>query len=371
MPSLLTLLPVLLWNLIQPSQLLASAVAILHDGRTVLVVSQTGELQSWEKGSDKPNWTSQLGNTGKPSSSQIVLTHKLANGVVLFVERYGAVHAVDINDPPHITSKTPIVADTKFPPNMDKGDRATLQKVAAQDGIMSAALDQQGYLLMNSQRAKALYQIDLQKLLEYPEEVVPLLRKPPFVKELKLPITGKNGTSSLAVCPSATLLGMQDGSLYVFPKGDMKSARVGKLVSEKAAPNAIDVVGCLHMNDESYTVSNSHESGNGQIQLWSLNKAVVVDSADADSDGKPLYTFTAIPNSSGTRLLTLSDLRLRVWINYDHRLVLEGKQSISNTSGSYAAAALPDGKFLLYDGATLWTITDNGNSKEYFAGTHP
>lgn len=46
--------------LVQPSELLASALIALRDGRTVLAVTQTGELQRWEKGSDKPSWMSNL-----------------------------------------------------------------------------------------------------------------------------------------------------------------------------------------------------------------------------------------------------------------------------------------------------------------------
>lgn len=341
--------------LIQPSELLADTITALRDGHSVLIATKRGELHEWEKGAVKPRWSISLGGSFLKSSLRIALMRDLGNGQVLVVERGGTIHILNYNSPVsigHEWGKT----------------------VAPVNGITAAAMNPNGTLFLTSAQTGSVLQIAPQSLRRQGNEQLSVT---PYLKQAST--DDDSGESALAVCSDVTLVGTMGGVLYSVPNGGdlLKDGRMRQLGGDKADASPIDEAGCLS-SDLAYTVSNTYqynggqEINHGQVQLWDLQKLVLLDSVDTEPNGEPpLYTFGAVSSSDGTRLLALGDLRLRVWDVKSRRLVLLGRQRISNMDGNYAAAPLPNGQFILYDGASLWTVSADGKSKEYFAGRRP
>lgn len=338
--------------LIGPSALLADSITALRDGRSVLIATKRGELQEWEKGAVEPRWSISLEGRLLKSSLRIALMRDLGNGQVLVVERGGTIHILNYNSPASIGHEWG-------------------KKAAPVNGITAAAMNQNGTLFLASSQTASVHQIAHQSLRQQVNEQ---LSVSPYLKQASTDDDG--GESALAVCSTVTLVGTMHGVLYSVPNGGdlIKDGRMRQLAGDKADASPIDEAGCLSWN-LGYTVSNTYqynggqEVNHGQVQLWDLQKFALLDSVDTEPNGEPpLYTFGAVSSSDGTRLLALGDLRLRVWDVKSRRLVLLGRQRISNMDGNYAAAPLPNGQFLLYDGATLWTVSADGKSKEYFAG---
>ncbi len=341
--------------LIGPSVLLANSMTALRDGHNVLIATKSGELHEWEKGSVKPRWSISLKGRLLKSSLRIALMRDLGNGKVLVVERGGTIHILNYNSPASIGYEWE-------------------RKVVSVEKVTAAAMNQNGALFLTSAQTGSVYQITPQSLHRQGNEQLPVS---PYLKQAST--DDDSGESALAVCSSVTLVGTMSGVLYSVPNGGdlLKDGRMRQLGGNKSDASPIDEAGCLSA-DIGYTVSNTYqynggqEINHGQVQLWDLKKLALLDSADTEPNGEPpLYTFGAVSSSDGTRLLALGDLRLRVWDVRSRRLVLLGRQRISNMDGNHAAAPLSDGQFILYDGATLWMVSADGNSKEYFAGKNP
>lgn len=342
--------------LIGPSVLLANSMTALRDGHNVLIATKSGELYEWEKGAAQPRWSISLKGRLLKSSLRIALMRDLGNGKVLVIERGGTIHILNYNSPASIGYEWE-------------------RKVVSVDKVTAAAMNQNGALFLTSAQTGGVHQIAPQSLRRQGNEQLPVS---PYLKQASTD-DDNSGESALAVCSSVTLVGTMNGVLYSVPNGGdlLKDGRMRQLGGDKADASPIDEAGCLSA-DIGYTVSNTYqynggqEINHGQVQLWDLQKLALLDSADTEPNGEPpLYTFGAVSSSDGTRLLALGDLRLRVWDVKSRRLVLLGRQRISNMDGNYAAAPLPNGQFVLYDGATLWTVSADGKSKEYFAGQHP
>lgn len=345
--------------LVQPSELLANAVAILKDGRNVLVATAWGELQSWQSGIEKPRWSIKLRDRRSKSYRGIALIQDLGNGRVLVVEHGGQIFTFDAG---------------RMPPAGNDWKR----QVATIEGVAAAAMDHDEILLLASSEKSVVYQIDPRTFRQQGDKQLPFAP----IHKMRLFVWDRSGHSALAVCEKTILVGSEGGTLYIFQKDhatrDSKmDGRFRDLVEDEKSARRVLKAGCL-TSDLGYTVyngpiSNVHsDSTFSQVQLWDLKKAVLIDNVDMEMDEElPLYTFNAIPSSDGDRLIALGEDLLRVWSVKNRRLELIGKQRINNSQDTHAATPLPNGQFILYDGVTLWTVSADGKSKEYFAGRRP
>lgn len=360
MVQLLLIITSLASILVQPTEPLAQAIAILHDGHSVLVGTGWGELQSWNSGTEKPLWSIKLTDPRSKSYRGIALIKDLGNGGILVVEHGGQIYTFDVGS---------------MPPT----DNDWKRKVATIEGVAAAAIDHDERLLLASSKMSVIYQIDPRTFRQQGNKQLPFTPNP----NMALVERDKSGNSALAVCKNRILVGTEAGTLYIIPEEyHMKDSKADGRFRELAEdPNSsaqpVLAVGCLTA-DLGYTVCNCSianvhsESAFSQVQLWDLTKAVLIDRVDKEMDEElPLYTFRAVSSSDGHRLLAFGEDILRVWSVKNHRLELIGKQRINNSRNTHAAAPLPNGQFVLYDGATLWTVSADGKSKEYFAGRRP
>lgn len=363
-------------------------VAILGQTGMVIVGTEKGELQLWEKGQSRPQWTLRTQGIGSGTQSPISLLREFGVGRILLVERLGRVMLIDASDPKKQTSKLPIMAWIKL--GVDRGDvdwQHWDTQLEAIDRVAAAAADQRGRLLFSSIREPVVFRIELTPFFEQPDDAVTVadLRRfffkdenfgvnvkgehVPFAEMLLLPTYERERQSALAICGAKTIVGTDGGTVYFVPtEGDWHTdGRMRRLRSDGEPEWGSGVLdaGCLG-SGLAYTITSPGSFG--QVQLWDLETGALIDKVDTDEDGFPLFTFQAVASTDGKRLLGLGDTHLHVWSVENRHLVVLGRQLTGPLGNHRAAAALPDGDFLLFDGERLWTLTADGKSKTLFAG---
>jgi hypothetical protein len=366
----------------------ANQLAILKEPNAVVVATAKGELQLWEKSAPQPRWSFPTNGLALQSESPIALLRDYGDGRILFVERFGRVMLVDPRRPQKATIKLPIMEWIKLGVNVVDTDWKNWGKqVEAIDRVAAAAADEHGNLLISSAHEPALFQIKLAEFFDTRDSAVMLSnwrsmffadenfvmeRKVDdtpvsFAKKLVLPTDERARQTAVAICGAKTIIGTNDGTVYFLPtEGNWKEEfRMRRLRGDRDRITSVLDVGCLG-STLAYTVTVPGQYG--QVQLWDLQKNVLVDSVDTDGNGLPLYTYRAIPSADGRRLLALGDTHLRVWSVETGHLVQLGRQLMASFDDLSAATALLDGDFLLFDGYRLWTVSADGKSKTLFAG---
>jgi hypothetical protein len=363
----------------------ASKLLALNDGRSIIYATANGQLQRWEKGRQNPSWSTSVDGVKQSVRSHIALLAKLSGDRFIVVERFGDVSVVDASNPNKSVSKFPLLDRIKLDGEVGQVDLAHWDKhIAALDRVAAAALAPSGKLFLSSYFEPGVTRLDIKEFFKQQGEMVRVFNwarfsfsddnfimsvnfgEVPFAEEHVLPAPDPKPQTALAVCGDMIVAGTGGGTIYFFSidKKREDTARIRQLSDEQELATDIIDAGCL-AGGLAFTVS--FHTGNGQVQLWNVGDAVMLDNVDTGGETN-LITFQAVASSDGKRLLGVGDTRLRVWSTERRKLDLLGQQRISNVAHRYSAAALPDGRFVIADGERFWTLSSDGKNMKWFAG---
>src|SRR5262249_8699062 len=260
--------------------------------------------------------------------------------------------------------------------------------IAALDRVAAAAIASNGKLFLSSFFEPSVTGVNIKEFFKQQGKVVRVFSwarfsfsddnfiwgqnagEVPFATTYALPAFDPSPQTALAVCGDIIIAGTDGGTVYFFPTDTKRNdeARIRQLSDEQQdeLTRTLDIIdaGCL-AGGLAFTVS--FQTGNGQVQLWNVGDAVMLDNVDTGGETN-LITFQAAASSDGKRLLGVGDTRLRVWSTERRKLEFLGQQRLPNVGNRYTAAALRDGRFVIADGERFWTLSSDAKSKSWFAG---
>lgn len=348
-----------------------------------MVATASGELLRWDQGSAKPQWRVGLSGIKSGPGSPIALLAQLRDGDILIVERHGRVLRINPADPTKVSAKAAMMQWMRLKVDFTEADPNRLRdQLMAIDAPGAAFLDEKEKIFLASSHEPVVFRVDPTGFFGVEGSLVPVAdlrrtfykdnnfvvvsrqKQVPYAKTFSLPTEDRGILTAIAVCSGGAIVGTDSGSVFVLPgEESWRDGRMRDLAQDDEKPIVLDA-GCL-TGGIAFTIV-SPETGK-QIQLWDLDRAIELHSVD--DEGGPLYTYSGVASVDGKRVLSVSDLGLRVWSVENRQLTLLGKQFLQNTENTFSAGALADGGFMYWDGGAVWSLSSDGRRKSWFAGS--